>query len=139
MTARTSGLLTGGGTRGHKYRRRVFQQGFLRHMPDVHLSDTHAIKTQVWDFDPQWEFEYSPRELLLMAEKILLLDPKPAQEYPAWLNMRCLIERQRREIYTGSGTPDPAIASGLYWRTHPQGRRVYSDEQRRTNSASFYR
>lgn len=47
--------------------------------------------------------------------------------------------RKRREIYTACGTPDPEIVSGMYNRTHPQGRKVNSEEQRRKNGASFFR
>lgn len=54
-----------------------------------------------------------------------------------------LQHRRRREIYTESddamGVPDPSIVSGLYHRTHPQGRKVNSKEQRKRNGASFYR
>lgn len=99
-------------------------------MPDIHLSDLKRIKEEVWDFDPEWEQEYSRRDLLLMAEKILLTDPKPGNEHPVWLNAAQFLRRSKREIYVGSGTPDPAIASGLYWRSHPEGRKVRSKEQR---------
>lgn len=47
--------------------------------------------------------------------------------------------RRRREIYCAEGTPDPNIVSGLYHRTHPQGRKVNTPEQRRKHGASFYR
>lgn len=46
--------------------------------------------------------------------------------------------RRRREIYTTVGTPDPSIVSGIYNRTHPQGRKTNSNEQRKKNGASFY-
>jgi hypothetical protein len=47
--------------------------------------------------------------------------------------------RKRREIYTSVGTPDPSIVAGIYNRTHPQGRKVNSEEQRKRNGASFFR
>lgn len=50
-----------------------------------------------------------------------------------------LKNRQRREIYTTVGTPDPSIVAGMFNRTHPQGRKVNSAEQRRRHGASFYR
>jgi hypothetical protein len=50
-----------------------------------------------------------------------------------------LQDRRRREIYTTIGTPDPSIQQGMYNRTHPQGRKVNSKEQRRRNGASFFR
>lgn len=50
-----------------------------------------------------------------------------------------LDDRRRREIYTANGTPDPGIQRGMYNRTHPQGRKVNSDQQRKKNGASFFR
>jgi len=50
-----------------------------------------------------------------------------------------LDDRHRREIYTANGTPDPGIQRGMYNRTHPQGRKVNSDTQRKKNGASWYR
>jgi hypothetical protein len=50
-----------------------------------------------------------------------------------------LDNRLRREIYNQMGVPDPGIVSGIYNRTHPEGRKVNSDAQRRAHGASFYR
>lgn len=50
-----------------------------------------------------------------------------------------LQQRRRREIYNAIGTPDPSIVAGIYNRTHPQGRKVNSDSQRKKNGASYYR
>jgi hypothetical protein len=50
-----------------------------------------------------------------------------------------LQSRRRREIYTAVGTPDPNIVSGIYNRSHPQGRKINSDVQRKKNGASWYR
>lgn len=50
-----------------------------------------------------------------------------------------LIQRRRREIYTSEGTPDPNIVSGIYNRTHPQGRKVNTNKQRKDHGASFFR
>jgi hypothetical protein len=50
-----------------------------------------------------------------------------------------LKNRHKREIYNKSGTPDPAFGQGMYNRTHPEGRKVNSDEQRKRNGASYYR
>jgi hypothetical protein len=47
--------------------------------------------------------------------------------------------RRRREIFTSLGTPDPSIVQGIYNRTHPQGRKVNSKEQRKKNGASYFR
>lgn len=132
---RSSGLLTGGGFRHSKARRSVIRGHRLRHFPDVHISDSSAVKQIVPNFDPELEFEYSERELLLLAEKILLEDEKPPMEHPAWLSVYKLKQRMRREIYTATGTPDPSIASGLYWRTHPEGRKWYT---KRSDGRGFY-
>jgi hypothetical protein len=50
-----------------------------------------------------------------------------------------LKSRRRREIQTEGGTPDPALVSGMYYRSHPQGRKVNSLAQRRESGASYYR
>ncbi len=50
-----------------------------------------------------------------------------------------LQDRRRREIYTTQGTPDPSIQRGIYNRSHPQGRKINSAEQRKRNGASWYR
>lgn len=50
-----------------------------------------------------------------------------------------LYSRKRREIYNQNGVPDPSINEGMFWRTHPQGRKVNSDDQRKRHGASFYR
>lgn len=136
--ARSSGLLTGGGVRRPKRRRNVIREERLKHFRDCHLSDTTSIKKLIPDFDPELEFEYTPRELLLLAERILLLDSKVMTDKPCWLNGPALRERSKREIYVANGIPDPSIASGLYWRTHPQGRRFRTAHERRESSTSFY-
>lgn len=133
-----SGLLTGGGPRRFKLRRNVLRGGSLKHFPDVHISDCSAVKRLVPDFDPDLEFEYTQRELLLLAEKILLED-KPPYEHPAWLNASTMKERLKHEIYVANGIPDPSISSGLYWRTHPEGRKWRSAKDRRPGRDSFYK
>lgn len=49
-----------------------------------------------------------------------------------------MAHRLRREIYVTNGTPDPSVESGMYWRTHPQGRKFNSLERRRAKGAGFY-
>jgi hypothetical protein len=118
----------------------VVSGGHLKHedFPDAHITNSSEIKAEIPEFDPRYEFEYSARELLLLAEKILLEDPKPAHEAPAWLSANKLRQRQRREIYVANGTPDPSIVSGMYWRTHPDGRPWVPEDIRRSTGASFY-
>jgi hypothetical protein len=133
-----SGLLVGGGARHHKVRRNVAKGRSLRHFPDVHISDPSRLKRDVPDFDPALEFAYTKRELLLLAEKILLEDEKPPYEEPAWLNVATMKVRLKHEIYCANGIPDPSFASGLYWRTHPEGR-PWRTAKERDGSHSFYR
>jgi hypothetical protein len=133
-----SGLLTGGGARRFKARANVIRGENLKHFPNVHISDVWSIKREIPDFDPALEFEYTRRELLLLAEKILLEDQKPPYEEPAWLNGPTMNDRIKREIYCSAGTPDPSIVEGMYWRTHPQGRPWLSEDERRGSGASFY-
>lgn len=49
------------------------------------------------------------------------------------------LSRRRREIYTSLGSPDPSIVQGIYNRSHPQGRKINSDEARKKHGASWYR
>lgn len=79
---------------------------------------------------------YTKQELSLMADAILYED--------GWwdgriLNQDTLRDRLKREVFVGPGVPDPSIVSGMYWRTHPQGRPWWSEEERRERRASFYR
>lgn len=127
-----SGLLRGsGGIRRRQKRRKT--SGWS----DVSIQDRQRILKEVPDFEE--DVEYTERQLLLLAEKILRADSKPPQEYPAVLFYEHMKDRWRREIYTSNGIPDPSIVQGIYWRTHPNGRKVNSDEQRKNNGASFYR
>lgn len=118
---KSSGYLQGGGRKQYKPKHGVM------------LSDRTRIK-RLPDFDPNKK--YTNRELLQMAEKILIEDPKPVDQKPAILLASHLLDRAKREIYVGNGTPDPSVASGLYWRTHPNGRKVIKGSRDR---ASFYR
>ena len=49
-----------------------------------------------------------------------------------------LYQRRRREIYNVNGIPDPSIKRGIFTRTHPNGRKVNSPEQRK-KGASYFR
>lgn len=92
---------------------------------------------------------YSPRELEQLADELLLKDAKAVD--PKTGNKRGiggenpilfyahLQARRRREIQPANGVPDPSIVQGIYNRTHKDGRKVNSEEQRRKNGASFYR
>lgn len=92
---------------------------------------------------------YTPGELDLMADEILRahsrsIDPDTGRPIgigadPPILFEEHIYSRKRREIYNQNGVPDPNIVSGIYWRTHPQGRKVTTPEQRKKNGASWYR
>lgn len=92
---------------------------------------------------------YTPGQLDEMADEILrahsrAIDPETGKprgiggEDPILFEEH-LYSRKRREIYNQNGTPDPNIASGIYWRAHPQGRKITTPEQRKKNGASWYR
>jgi hypothetical protein len=107
-------------------------------MGNLHLTNVAEIKRSIPDFDHSIEFEYTPRELILLAEKILLTDERPCTADPMWLNAAMYKMRVRREIQTANGTPDPAIVSGMYWRTHPDGRPWNTDQRAKDGGRSFY-
>lgn len=127
--AKGSGLLSGGGGTGKRRRGKVYAFG-------ANLSNAAEIRELVPEYDPRKD--YTPNELLLLAEKILLEDTKPVTSHPQILLVDHLMRRKMTEIYVSSGIPDPSIVQGLYWRTHPNGRKVNSEEQRKKNGASYY-
>lgn len=65
----------------------------------------------------------------------LMITQKPSREYPMILTSGMYAYRLKHEIYTVSGTPDPSIYQGCYWRTHPAGRRWQKEHPDR----SFYK
>lgn len=103
--------------------------------PDVHEFDSKAT--------------YSKRELEQMADQLLRED---ANEVDSETGKRRGIKgdnpilfadhirtRQSREIGNKTGIPDPGIVRGIFNRTHPQGRKVNSEEARKRHGASYYR
>jgi len=104
--------------------------------------------------DEQIEFEeektdYSGRELEQLADQLLRaqarsIDPETGKERGIGGEDPILFEehihqRRRREILNENGVPDPALKQGLYWRPHPDGRKINTDEARKKHGASFYR
>lgn len=93
--------------------------------------------------------DYTARELEQLADQLLRaqarsIDPETGKERGIGGENAILFEehihqRHRREIMNENGVPDPSIARGMYFRTHPQGRKVNSDEARSKHGASFYR
>jgi hypothetical protein len=104
-------------------------------------------------FDPE-NNDYTGRDLEDYADAILRKDAKednPIHGENPILFEEHLYNRRRREILVTSGTPDDiqgldderGIHRGdgqkIFNRTHPQGRKVNSEHQRRKNGASYYR
>jgi len=108
------------------------------------------------DFDESEE--YNGRELEAFADSLLRADSKQFNNYSreqGILFPEHIYTRQRREIGNSSGVADPTLTASLqdkqkpgrhtgdgqaiYNRTHPRGRKVNSEQQRRDNGASFYR
>jgi hypothetical protein len=91
----------------------------------------------------QWEDRnYSPAELDVIATALLRYDVRHGGSIKGdnpILFEEHLKNRHKREIYSVHGTPDPAFGHGIYNRTHPEGRKVNSPEQRKRNGASYYR
>jgi hypothetical protein len=88
------------------------------------------------DLPPEWRTpiliegeRYSRAELAFIADEMLRADFKvrPNSDYPVVLLEEHLKPRRKREIYVGNGIPDPSVASGLYNRTHPEGRKFHTD------------
>lgn len=99
-------------------------------------------------FDP--EGDYTGKELEAFATAMLRKDSRENKD--EWQEKGILFDSQlanryRREVYNKHGVPiaedlSPAgMGDGqtMYNRTHPQGRKVNSDKQRREHGASFYR
>ncbi len=92
---------------------------------------------------------YTDHELEVIADQMLraqakVVDIKTGKERGIGgkdpiLFREHLDARKRREIYNENGIPEPHLVSGLYNRTHPQGRKVNTPEQRAKHGAAYYR
>lgn len=136
---RSSGLLRGNGGLSRHRRRKSAIKGWGKNFSDRMLGSTKAIREDVPDFDPALEFDYTCRELMLIAEKMLLTDEKPLGEEPMVLNAPSYRYRIKHEIFVATGIPDPSVNEGLYWRTHPEGRSWNTREEMDVHGVSFYR
>lgn len=114
-------------------------QGIFTAIDGKPRTTPRLTKESLRDIAPEYVegHKYTNFQLTLMADVLLRDDPKPKYESPTILFAEHLKERRRREIYVGSGTPDPSVESGMYWRTHPEGRSA-RDGERRTHDG-FYR
>lgn len=83
--------------------------------------------------------EYSTADLELMADDIIFSDDDWEPD-GAILKDEMLWMRKKREIYTAAGIADPHVQSGMYWRTHPQGRMFHTAEEREADPSitTFY-
>ena len=103
----------------------------------INIIDWSRIKVEVLKY--REGVNYSREELELLAEKILIEDPLPISSAPQILLEGHLRDRRRKEINASEGVVDPAIVSGLYNRTHPQGRGwTYPDERVDTGLGFYY-
>lgn len=93
--------------------------------------------------------QYTARELEALADQFLRadakeIDPETGKERGIGgkdpiLFAEHIYQRQKREILNENGVPEPGLVSGLYIRSHPEGRRINSKEQRTKHGASYYR
>lgn len=93
--------------------------------------------------------EYTARELEQIADQFLrddarAVDPETGKERGIGgdnpiLFAEHLYQRQKREILNENGVPEPGLVQGIYYRAHPEGRKINSEEQRKKNGASYYR
>lgn len=92
---------------------------------------------------------YTPKELERLANQLLRahadsINPETGKKRSIGgqnpiLFEQHLYERQKREILNENGVPEPRLVSGMYYRTHPEGRKVNSEDQRKRHGAAFYR
>ena len=100
------------------------------------------------EFDPNKD-DYTAKELEQLADQFLRddarsIDPETGKERgiggddPILFDEH-LYQRQKREILNENGVPEPGLVQGIYYRTHPEGRKINSEEQRKKHGASYYR
>ena len=92
---------------------------------------------------------YSAKELEQLADQLLRahansVDPETGKKRSiggknSILFAQHLYERQKREILNENGVPEPSLVKGFYYRTHPEGRKVNSPEQRQKHGAAYFR
>lgn len=118
----------------------------LRHLtPDMSYYQKEE-GPDVHEFDPSKT--YTGREMELMADQLLREDANETDEEGRRKGIKGenpilfaehIRNRQSREIGNKTGIPEPGIVRGIYNRTHPEGRKVNSDEARTRHGASYYR
>lgn len=93
---------------------------------------------------PPTSFELEEQADEILRAHAKEIDPKTGKERGIGgkdpiLFKEHIYARMRREIFPESGTPDPNLVAGMYNRTHPQGRKVNSNDARKKHGASFYK
>ena len=93
--------------------------------------------------------DYTPKELEQLADQLLRahansINPETGKKRGiggkhSVLFAQHLYERQKREILNENGVPEPSLVKGFYYRQHPEGRKVNSEEARKSSGASYYR
>lgn len=133
---KTSGLMQGGG-RTKRYTHRSLRKFKLSDdFPNLMLSAAADIKREIPDYEEGRS--YNDREMILLAEKIILQDIEARPDGPCVLTASAYLRRTKREIYSNQGVVDPAYAAGLYFRAHPNGRKLHTKAQRR-DGEGFYK
>lgn len=96
-------------------------------------------------FDPSRK-DYTARELEIYSNILLREDLANRPNAPKIVFQEHIEPKWRRESLNISGVTDETLTNALspdgqrmYNRTHPEGRKVNSEIQRKTNGASFYR
>jgi hypothetical protein len=100
-----------------------------------------TMEEEFYDFDIN-DPDLTPAQLDYITDMILKADVRAGNRIHhknPILFKEHMRTRYKREIYTKVGIPDPSIQQGYYNRTHPDGRKVNSEYQRKVNGASFYR
>ncbi len=98
-------------------------------------------------FDPN--ASYSSSELEAYTDLLLKEDNKRRPEkdgFPQIIFQEQAESRWSREVTSGTGDIDPTISAEgspdgqrMYNRTHPEGRKINSEQQRKDHGASYYR
>jgi len=103
-----------------------------------------ALEDLEEDFNP--EHKYSSSTLEAYADKLLREDTKARPEEPKILFQEHIETRWSREVHSETGVADQTLTNAQtpdgapsYNRTHPQGRKVNSEKQRKNSGASYYR
>lgn len=123
--------------RNSKYTRYTYKKKYL------------DMRYDLEEFDPNKEYTASDLEaytdLYLWNDK----DAKSREEWndgPAVLFQEHIENRWNREVLNKHGIPDDEITKAqsndgqtMYYRTHPEGRKVNSAKQREVNGASYFR